>query len=249
MAFNLTSIIETETPPPPRIIVYGPAGCGKTTLASEAFSPILIRTEDGAGRLKFPRFPLAKSFADVMGAIKMLADEDHKYSTVAVDSLDWLEPLVFAEACARNGWPDIEKPGYGKGYAAADEVWREFFAALNRLRDEKKMMSILIAHSHVKRFEDPASEGYDRYSPKLHARGNAIAQEWADAVLFMRQKTYISAVASGFQKAVTKAVGAGERILCAEERPSHLAKNRYGMPAEIAAPLGGAFAAVAKYFF
>ena len=50
-------------------------------------------TLDGLGKLQVPHFPLATSYAEVADALDALLDEDHAYSTVVVDSVDWLEPL------------------------------------------------------------------------------------------------------------------------------------------------------------
>ena len=77
---------------------------------------MFVLTEDGLGKLQVPHFPLATSYAEVAEALDALLDEDHAYSTVVVDSVDWLEPLIWAEACRRNGWQSIESPGFGKGY-------------------------------------------------------------------------------------------------------------------------------------
>ena len=54
-----------------------------------------------------------------MEAIGALYTEDHAFRTVVVDSLDWLEPLVWEHTARTNGWKNIEQPGYGKGYVAA----------------------------------------------------------------------------------------------------------------------------------
>lgn len=249
MAFNLSSIQRGVVVTPPRLIVYGPHGVGKTTLASEAPSPILLPTEDGKGQLDMPSFPIATSYADVCEAIGTLLNEQHEFSTLAVDSLDWLEPLIWAETCKRGGWTDIEQAGYGKGYIAAADVWREFFAGLVALREAKHMQVILLAHTEIKVFNDPSNEPYDRYQIKLQSRAAAIAQEWADAVLFVNFRTTTQKTDKGFKKFVTRGVGHGERLAYTEERPSHYAKTRYDMPAEIALPKGGAYDAVAKHIF
>ena len=47
------------------------------------------------GTIEAPQFPLCKSFEDAMGYLKDLVEEDHDYKTVVVDSLDWLEPLIW----------------------------------------------------------------------------------------------------------------------------------------------------------
>jgi hypothetical protein len=250
MSFNLAAIKRGPKITPPRLIVYGPHGIGKTTLLSEAPNPILLATEDGQGKLDIPHFPkLAKTFDDVTSAIAALYQGEHDYQTLGIDSLDWLEPIVWAETCRRNNWEDIEKPGFGKGYLAADEVWREIFDGLVALRDEKGMQVILLAHAQIKTFQDPSQEAYDRYQIKLQARASAIVQEWADGVFFANYKSYIQKDKKGPDKVIARGVGLGERVLYTEERPSHLAKNRYGLPAEIPMPKGKSYETLAAHLF
>ena len=52
------------------------------------------------------------------------------YYTVIVDSADWLEPLIWKQACAIHKWGSIEEPGYGKGYVAALDLWRASLGAV-----------------------------------------------------------------------------------------------------------------------
>ena len=55
MGFDLSSITTGPAITPPRLLVYGPHGVGKTTFLSEAPSPILLPTEDGKGKLDIAR--------------------------------------------------------------------------------------------------------------------------------------------------------------------------------------------------
>src|SRR4051812_2649842 len=97
MAISLSSIETGVSFKPPRILIYGVQGIGKTTMISQAPDPIMVQTEDGEGVIDIPRFPLARSFDDVMEALGVLATTDHKYKTVGIDSLDWMEPLVWGK--------------------------------------------------------------------------------------------------------------------------------------------------------
>jgi hypothetical protein len=180
-----------------------------------------------------PAFPICKTWDEVMAALEGLATQDHDFKTLTVDSLDWLEPLVWRETCRRENWADIEAPGYGKGYAATVDVWRMFFDALEYLRSEKGMAYILTAHALVKRFDAPDSEPFDRYQIKLHQKAADLAMEAVDMVLFANFKTFTTTSDVGFNKKVRRGVGTGERVMFTEERPAFLAKNRHGLPAEM----------------
>jgi hypothetical protein len=194
---------------------------------------VFLCTEDGMGRIDAPRFPLLRNWTSVIEALGSLYAEDHDYGTAVLDSLDWLEPIIWDETCRRNGIANVEAPGYGKGYVLADVVWREFFDAMLALREAKGMAVILIAHTEIKQFNDPNTDPYDRYRVKLQTRAAGLAEEWADCVLFANFRVYTTATKTGFEKKVTRGVGSGERVLYTEERPGFRAKNRYSLPPEL----------------
>ncbi|WP_085440276.1 ATP-binding protein [Magnetofaba australis] len=233
MATTLQSLNRAQDRRPPRIVKYGVAGVGKTTLAAGAPNPVFILTEDGLGQIQATSFPIARSYWDVMGALDALLNESHDFATVVVDSLDWLEPLIWAEVCAQQNVRNIEEIGYGKGYAFALDLWRAYLEKLNRLRDEKNMVVIQIAHSVIKRFDSPEHDPYDRYEIKLHAKASALIQEHSDCVLFANYRISTTKTDVGFKKKVNRAVGDGERVLYTQERPAFLAKNRYNLPLEL----------------
>lgn len=230
MAISLASLKRGTALAAPRLLIHGVAGVGKTTFAAAAPAPVFILTEDGLGTLNADHFPLARTFEEVMESLVALHVEEHAFQTVVIDSVDWLEPLVWAQACKDNGWKSIEDAGYGKGYVAALDLWRQYIEWLNALRDDRGMTVIQIAHTEIKRFDSPEHEPYDRYIIKLHARAAALLQEHSDAVLFANYR--ISTVKSdvGFNKKVNRALGSGERVLHTAERPAFLAKNRYSLP-------------------
>ena len=174
MAISLASLRQATALTSPRILIHGVAGVGKTTFAAESDRPVVVATEEGLGTLAVPHFPLAKSYGAVMEALAALYNEPHEFGTVVVDSVDWLEPLIWKKACEDNRWASIEEPGYGKGYLAALDLWRQYLDGLNALRDERGMTIIQIAHTDIKRFDSPEHEPYDRYVIKLHSRAAAL---------------------------------------------------------------------------
>lgn len=240
MAISLASLNRLSAPKPPRIVIYGPHGIGKNTFAASANKPVLINLEDGHPTgTPIDSFPKADTFGDVMEAMTALYSEDHDFETLVVDSLDWLEPLIWAETIRRHNeaepskqWTDIESAGYGKGYIATLDVWRDYLDAINALRNDKGMAVIQTAHAEVKRFDSPETEPFDRYQIKLDKRASALVQEHADMVLFANFKTSVTKSDVGMKK-VARGVGAGTRALYTEERPAFLAKNRHNLPPEL----------------
>lgn len=242
MAISLASIKRGVSDTPPRILIYGVQGIGKSTFGASAPDPIFLPTEDGLGVIDVPTFPLAKSYQDVLDALGALITEDHAYSTLVVDSLDWLEPLIWQKLCESESTPEkpvnsVEDFGYGKGYIMALNFWREYIDGINYLRDHKKMMVIQTAHADVKRFEAPDTDAYDRYIVKLHKGASALLQEHSDCVLFANYKTSVTQEKLGFNQTRKRAVGNGSRVLYTQEKPAYAAKNRYGLPESM--PLDG----------
>ena len=227
--FDLKSISKTRRVRSPKIVIVGQGKIGKTTFAAMAPNAIGILTEDGADAVDANAFPLASSLAEVYTAIDTLINQDHEFQTLFIDSLDWLEPLVQDHVCKANNWKNIEQPGFGKGYIAAAEEWRNLLSGLEVLRSSKGMGIILIAHDKIKRVEDPLTEGYDSHVLKLHDRAAGLVQEWADIVGYAGYRIFTSKTDAGFGNKETKATTTGERILHVEPHPAHCGGNRFGL--------------------
>ena len=225
---------------PPRLMLYGTEGIGKSTFAAQAPRAVFVPTEDGLNEIACDSLPLARSVGDVTAALSELGSEAHEYQTVVVDSLDWLERLIWDEVCREYGVKSIEKAdgGYAKGYSHALVHWRQVVTQLDALRERLGMAVILIAHCRIEKFEDPEGPAYDRYSPRLHKHAVSLVTEWADAVLFATRRIVTNTEDAGFGRKRTTAAGVGqeaggERIIRAVGGPSCVAKNRYNLPPEL----------------
>jgi AAA domain len=232
--------IKKNSPKKPRIVIYGPSGIGKTTFGSCAPDPIFIITEDGLGDIEACAIPQdengkprpATSFKEVLECLESLGNEDHKFKTVVIDSIDWLEPLIWEATCKRCGKTCIEDigGGYGKGYIETATEWKMFFDYLTYLRDTKDMYVIMIAHGAVTTVNDPTQPSYDIHCLKLNKRAAAKTVEFSDITGFAAMRTFIASEKEGFDKTRNRALTNGEHVLYLAPTAAITAKNRYHMP-------------------
>lgn len=221
-----------STFPPQKIVAYGVQGIGKTSFGATFDSPVLLPVEDGAAAVDIESFPLITQFEQIVEAITAL-HEDHPFKTLVVDSLDWMEPLVWDVTCRSHGKDSIEAFGYGKGYSEADKYWRHIMGGFDSLRASKGMTIVLLAHSEVKKIEPPETDPFDRYQMRLHKRAFAMWQEWSDMNLFLNYKVAVTKTEQGFGNERVRGVGTGDRVIYTTERPAYDAKSRWPLPEEI----------------
>lgn len=242
--FDPSLIVSGKSQSPPRIVLYGPHGIGKSTFANDA-GAIFIPTESGLDQIAVKaKFPLATKLGQVHEYLEFLLRGKHDHYALAIDTVDWLERLIFAQVI-KDDPKDVDSideafGGWGHGYTAALQKWYQLFDKLDEIRRVRNMLVILLAHSKVSPYNDPSHEPYDRYTLDLYSSKSVNTpgkiQEWADAVLFAGYKSVVREVKSTKDKNKTEkriAIGSGDRVLYCQERPAFLAKNRFGMPLEI----------------
>jgi AAA domain len=211
-------------------LIYGTSGVGKSFWASNAPKPIFICTEKGTEQLNIARFPIVNSFAELLEQLRALQIEKHEFQSIVIDSIDWLEPLIWKAVCDEAKVEHIEQAfgGYGKGYVRALDLWRSLLKELAILNH--KMHVLMIGHAQIKSFQDPdLASAYDRYQLKINDKAAALVREAADAVLFARFETEVIRD-GGNGRAKAKVRGEGVRIMYTESRPAFDAKNRFNLP-------------------
>ena len=115
----LSQITRGKSNDAPRLVLYGQEGIGKSTFGANFPNPVFVQTEDGLGQIDCAKFPLAKHASTAFEQLDALATESNDFQTVVVDSLDWLERLIWDSVCRENKVESIENIGYGRGYVMA----------------------------------------------------------------------------------------------------------------------------------
>lgn len=223
---DLKSIVQTGMrSKPPRIILHGIHGIGKSSFGAGAYTPIFLQTEDGLTEIDVPHFPLATSYSQVIQYLDMIFNETHEYKTLVIDTLDWLEKLIWNKICEDCNIKSPEDLGYGKAYTLAMRYWHEIILKLDTIRN-KGIIILLLSHNEIKPFNPPDGDSYDRYQIKLNKQAATAIEEWADCVLFADFVTYTSKNKQG----KIKAVGSGERVIKTSINPAWRTKTRYKLP-------------------
>lgn len=248
----LKSITVGKTPKPPKILIYGYEGVGKSFWAANAPKPIFVQTEDGLNQIDTAKFPLSTTFDDVMNKLVAIRDEEHDYETLVLDTLSGLEPMIWEVVCKEYGVKSIEKVdgGYARGYSHALTYWTHFRNMLDEINEKRGMMIILVAHVGTQEVKDPETATYDRTSPRIHKKASALITQWCDNIFQAKQKYRVQKSSEGFNQergiATPLGAGGGERVIRTVGNAAVIAKNRFDLPEELPLEFGAFLNAISQ---
>lgn len=212
-----------------KVVIYGPEGIGKSTMASMFPDPLFSDTEGSTKELDIARFPSPNSWTMLLEQVKYVKDHPDCCKTYIIDTADWGEKLCAEHVCAVAHKNGIEDFGYGKGYTYLKEEFGKWLNLLDDLID-RGINVVITAHAMMRKFEQPDEMGaYDRWELKLSKQTAPLVKEWADMLLFANYKIYSVAQDDSKKR---KAQG-GRRVMYAAHHACWDAKNRYGLPDEM----------------
>ncbi len=224
---NVADAVKGVLDVPDRILIHGVEGIGKTTFAAAFPASIIVEAErEGSARIDADRLQ-PENWAEILECVQSLTVDKHEHRTLVIDTGDAAEALLWEFMCRRDNKASIEDYGYGKGYVAALNEWRVFLGALERLRRERRMGIVIVAHSFIKTFKNPEGDDFDRYELKMHAKAAGLLKEWCDAVLFAHYETY---AVKADEKKAAKGISTGARVIHTQRTAAWDAKNRYSLP-------------------
>lgn len=217
---------------PPRLVIYGEGGIGKTLFASKFPKPLMIRAENGASGIKgVGKLPILTSIDEFDSQLDYVISGDHDYRTLIIDSLDEIQKLKEKEICAVRGVPSIMDVGWGKGSSTLRAYFDNLRWKLDQVQ-QRKMIVVVICHYQIEAFADPIGDNYNFFTMNLEKEVWPKIRDWSDATLFINYETFTKVVDK--EKKIVKPVNTkSRRIVFTEKRPAFVAKNRYSLPAEL----------------
>ena len=213
---------------PQKVVIYGPEGIGKTTLAAHMPDPLFIDTEGGSAYLDVRRIERPAGWEELLAVVKEVAVTDGICKTLVLDTADWAEQLATEHILKKYNQPSIEAFGYGRGYTYIGEEFGRLLSAFDEVVASGMNVAVT-AHAKMRKFEQPDEMGaYDRWEMKLSRQSAPLLKEWCDLLLFCNYETFV--VNSENNKA--KAQG-GRRVIYTSHHPCWDAKNRHGLPEKL----------------
>jgi len=186
----LKGVIRGVKNKPPRVVLYGPPGIGKSTFGSDAVSPIMVTTEDGVDNLNVDQYPKAETWDAFMDNVNAVATGEHEYKTLVIDTLNGAAELCSKVVCERDfaGEWTAEKGkrgfnGFAAGWTATSEEMVPLMVALDKCRNERGMMVLLLAHVGLHSVSNPISGDYTKHAPEVDKRVWGKWSKWSDIIL------------------------------------------------------------------
>lgn len=225
-----------------RVILFGPGGIGKTTLAAGAPGPVaFIDLDESLPRLQgsLAEFGLIENIRPVNGVetwtdlrTALQSDGWDDIKTIVFDTGTKAEELAIAHTLANvktekgSTSKSIEDYGYGKGYQHVYDTFLTLLPDLDRHSRAGRNV-IIICHDCTNTVPNPSGEDWLRYEPRLQSPTSGKAsirlrvREWADHVLFMGYDVSVDKKGKG--------CGSGTRTIYTAELPHCMAKSRTTM--------------------
>ncbi len=208
-----------------KVVIYGPEGIGKSSLAAQFPDPVIIDTEGGTAHMDIRRIDKPRSWEELLSIVKEIAATPGICKTLVIDTADWAEQLITAYLCNKYKQNSIESFGYGKGYTYMAEEFSRLLSACDFVITAG-IHVVITAHAKMRKFEQPDEMGaYDRWEMKLSKQTAPLLKEWCDMLLFCNYQTFVITSEND-----TKKAQGGKRVIYTSHHPAWDAKTRIDMP-------------------
>ena len=237
-----------------RMVISGQEKMGKTTLACNAPSPLLIPLEVGYAGVNVAKVPILQTYESVLQLLAEITTQaqagQFPYRTLVFDSVTALERLIHdyvlrldpASRAGKQKTVTMESAhgGYGKGYTMANTEFEQFLSLLDNFAVYAGINIIFTAHVFSSKITDPTVGEYDSWDILLHSPKNQktygkreVLTQWADVIGFLYEPLYLIEK-DGSSRGISQNKG---RVLAVSRTPSYTAGNRFALNGEIQIPI------------
>lgn len=214
-------VIKGKTLTAPKVMIYGLAGVGKSTLAGKFKNPIFLDFEGGLNYFDVARTPQIQTLDEFyMDLAELYRAKEKEFDTIVIDSADWLVRKVVEKAAGidKNNLEETlnrSNGGYGNGKQVLENHIRTKLLPTLVALNKKGYGIVLIAHAERKNLMDAEGVDIEQITPKIDVNTMNIFVEWCDNVLYLKKDAE------------------NERVLVLESDNVALAKNRLGLTGEV----------------
>ncbi len=231
-------------PTPPRLIINGVEGIGKSTIGAFAPGAAIIQAREETGYetlLSYGRVPsiprvTVNNWIETLATIRAIAKAPGDIKTLVLDAMGGLERLCHEYVCETEFGGDWGEKGFGsyqRGYDISIKPWLHLIAALDACKNAG-IAVIMISHVAVKTFDNPEGKSFSRYETACHKKTWDVTHKWADAVLFFNYRQAL--ITEKDKKTHGSIAGGRTRVMYTKRSDAYDAKNRLGLPDTIEIP-------------
>lgn len=208
----------------PKVMVYGLASSGKSTLAASLPNALFLDIEGGLSFLDVAKTPVATADELMADLLELFKATKQEYKYIVIDSVDWLVNLFAMKTSGAGQGKTLEQlmesatltlnksqGGYGNGKQVLENYIRNTLVKFLNMLNRKGYGIILIAHADRKTLLDSDGTNIERLAPKMDINSMNVFVEWVDSLFYL------------------KSDDDGERHLVVNPTDVITAKNRMGL--------------------
>ncbi len=98
-----------------KVVIYGPEGIGKSSLAAQFPDPVIIDTEGGTAHMDVRRIDKPQSWEELLSIVKEVAATPGICKTLVIDTADWAEQLITTYLCNKYKQNSISNGDFAVG--------------------------------------------------------------------------------------------------------------------------------------
>lgn len=167
-----------------KIVIYGPSGAGKTSLATLAPEPIFIDLNNGTSGLTVNLIPGVTNFDELRDAVRQSVKLVPEGGTLVIDTISEVDALLTNHLKTTLKLESIKKLGYDR-FPSSVEAFRTLLTGFDPVLRAGRTV-VLTAHSATINFKNALGVDYRQEGPKLtHSANDSCRDEmtaWADHV-------------------------------------------------------------------